>query len=103
MRTDRFPACIMRTPIPPEVSTLRRFFSVIAISLTAAAVLLAHRDRALAADDKKAVIPPAVSRPVDFDKDVKPIFMASCVQCHGQGRSKGEFRIDTKATILKGG
>src|SRR5947207_9228375 len=53
------------------------------------------------ADDVK--IPPASGRAVDFDRDVRPILTGSCVQCHGAGRSKGEFRIDTRATILKGG
>jgi hypothetical protein len=50
-----------------------------------------------------AAIPPALSRTVDFDHDVKPILMLTCVECHGNGKSKGGFRIDTRATFLKGG
>jgi hypothetical protein len=71
-------------------TTLRRFFSVILMVLAPA----------FAAG---AAIPPAVSRQVDFDQDVKPILMLTCVKCHGNGKSKGEFRIDTRATFLKGG
>src|SRR2546421_6554448 len=55
----------------------------------------------LRADDGKPSLPPAVARGVEFDRDVRPILTGSCVQCHGAGRSKGEFRIDTRATILK--
>lgn len=36
-------------------------------------------------------------------KDVKPIFDAKCVSCHGaQSQSEG-LRLDTHANILKGG
>jgi hypothetical protein len=51
----------------------------------------------------RGALPPAANRPVDFETEVRPILLNSCVQCHGQGRSKGEFLIDTKATFLKGG
>src|SRR6185436_19887324 len=31
------------------------------------------------------------------------IFEASCVKCHGRGKDKGGFRLDTRETFLKGG
>lgn len=49
------------------------------------------------------VVPPAVNRQVNFDQDVRPILSATCVKCHGNGKAKGEFRIDTRETFLKGG
>src|SRR6476469_6771862 len=49
------------------------------------------------------VVPPAVSRQVDFDQDVRPILTNACGKCHGNGKAKGEFRIDTRETFLKGG
>src|SRR5690242_17085139 len=48
-------------------------------------------------------LPVAASRTVSFSKDIQPILEASCVKCHGRGREKGTFRIDTRDTLLKGG
>jgi hypothetical protein len=63
--------------------------------------------RANGEDAKKKSLPPvstpAATRTVDFDADVKPILMATCVECHGNGKAKGGLRIDTRQTFLKGG
>jgi hypothetical protein len=48
-------------------------------------------------------LPPPATRPVIFSKDIKPIFEASCIKCHGRGRAKGGFQLDTRETLLKGG
>lgn len=40
---------------------------------------------------------------VDFAGQIQPILERSCVQCHGRGKSKGGFRLDTRETVLKGG
>ena len=48
-------------------------------------------------------LPPAVSRPVDFAKDVKPILDRSCTQCHANGKRKGGFNIDHIHTFIGGG
>jgi len=48
-------------------------------------------------------LPPPASRHVDFAKDIKPLFEASCVQCHAKGKDKGGFSLETKAALLKGG
>src|SRR5262245_35234 len=48
-------------------------------------------------------LPAPASRQVDFLKDVKPILSKSCGNCHGYGRDKGGFQIDTRETLLKGG
>ena len=48
-------------------------------------------------------LPPPANHPVDFSKEIKPIFEASCIKCHGRGRDKGGLRIDTRETFLKGG
>jgi len=49
------------------------------------------------------LLPPPASRQVSFGKDIRPILEASCTKCHGRGRSKGDFRLDTRETLLKGG
>jgi mono/diheme cytochrome c family protein len=41
--------------------------------------------------------------PVDFDRDVKPIFAKHCTSCHGAERSKGGLRLDRRADALGGG
>ncbi len=83
-----------------------RFFCIFALFFLTITLTSAHF-AALAegqkADSKKVALPPAANRPIDFDADIKPIFTSSCIQCHGGGKSKGSFRIDTKATVLKGG
>jgi mono/diheme cytochrome c family protein len=57
---------------------------------------------ALTPEQLKA-LPPAASHPVDFKTEIKPIFEASCVRCHGRGRDKGGLQIDSRETLLKGG
>jgi ankyrin repeat protein/mono/diheme cytochrome c family protein len=41
--------------------------------------------------------------PVDFTRDIKPLFERSCVRCHGGLRPKGGFPITNRETLLKGG
>src|SRR5262245_1525596 len=48
-------------------------------------------------------LPPPTTATVDFARDIKPIFEASCIKCHGRGKNKGGFRLDTRETFLKGG
>ena len=50
-----------------------------------------------------AKLPPALSRPVEFARDIQPILETSCVKCHGRGKAKGDWRIDTRADFLKAG
>jgi len=79
----------------------RPVFAVIALVLSV--VFVSQWGRAPAAVAKQITLPPAVARTIDFDHDVKPILTNSCVQCHGGGKSKGDFRIDSKLTFIKGG
>src|SRR3954471_5925902 len=48
-------------------------------------------------------IPPPAARPVDFEKEIKPLFEASCVKCHAKGKDKGGFSLETRGSLLKGG
>lgn len=48
-----------------------------------------------------APLPLAAS--VDYDRDVKPIFVRSCIGCHGPALQSGGFRLDDSAATLKGG
>jgi len=56
---------------------------------------------ALAADGK---MPPASTKTdVTFATDIKPIFDASCVKCHGGDKAKAGLRLDSLENTLKGG
>ncbi len=50
-----------------------------------------------------AQLPPPANHPVSFSRDIKPILEKSCVQCHGHGRNKGDFQIDSRESLLHGG
>ncbi|WP_020471999.1 DUF1553 domain-containing protein [Zavarzinella formosa] len=45
----------------------------------------------------------SADRQINFDKDVKPIFAAHCVQCHGPEKQKGSLRLDDSTAVTKGG
>ncbi len=40
---------------------------------------------------------------VDFAKEIEPIFAEHCIDCHGEDKPKGQFRIDRLASLLRGG
>lgn len=39
----------------------------------------------------------------DFERDVRPIFSAHCLKCHGPEKQKGGYRVDAKSVALTGG
>lgn len=47
--------------------------------------------------------PLGAAEPIDYARDVKPIFATFCVSCHGPTKQKGELRLDFFANIKKGG
>lgn len=58
---------------------------------------------ALAAPDLSKLPPAAKQKGLTFAKDIKPLFEASCMRCHGEERHKGDLRLDTLEAVLKGG
>jgi mono/diheme cytochrome c family protein len=50
-----------------------------------------------------AELPPPANRPVDFVKDIQPIFETKCAKCHGAEKQKGGYRLDDRQTALHGG
>src|SRR5690242_10443122 len=59
--------------------------------------------RATLSPEQIQALPAPAQGPVVFRRDIKPIFDRSCIKCHGRGRSKGGFQLDTRDTLLKGG
>jgi len=76
---------------------VRRLARALGVSLCA--VLSVHG----AADLDRAKLPPPAGRPVDFAKDIQPIFEAHCLKCHGPEKQKGGWRVDVKDVALTGG
>lgn len=62
--------------------------SLIAISLTGALWAIS--------------LSPLRAEPVDFVRDIKPIFEAACIHCHGPKKQEGKYRMDTKAATFAG-
>ncbi len=73
---------------------------VAACGLVALTAAFAPTAEAKVPAEKLAELPPAATRPVDFRRDIQPILEASCVKCHGRGKDKGGFQLDTRGTFL---
>ncbi len=56
-----------------------------------------------AADAAPSQLPPPARRPVDFTRDVQPLFTKYCIKCHGPEKQKGGYRVDVRESALKGG
>ena len=67
------------------------------------AVLTAGVVLALAEDVDVSKLPAPSKQQVDFVKEIKPLFEASCVGCHGATKQKSKYRMDTREAAIKGG
>src|SRR5688572_21787257 len=85
-----FPPPLQRNQIPAAAAILLALFLV---SSAAAAI----------APELVTQLPASADRPIDFARDIQPIFEASCVQCHARGKNKGNFSLETRADFLTGG
>jgi mono/diheme cytochrome c family protein len=45
-------------------------------------------------------VPPPAARPVDFVRDVRPIFAAHCYACHGEAKHKAGLRLDRRPDAM---
>jgi mono/diheme cytochrome c family protein len=48
-------------------------------------------------------MPPAANREVAYVADVAPILETHCYECHGDGRGKGRFNVETREALMDGG
>src|SRR5260370_14089586 len=71
--------------------------SALLIACVAAAVSPAF------ADPDLSKLPPAATKTeVTYAKDIRPLFEASCVRCHGAERPKAGLHLDSLEGVLKG-
>lgn len=52
--------------------------------------------------DTSKLPPPSTRTGVTYEQDIKPIFDATCIKCHGETKPKGKLRLDSLEGILKG-
>jgi hypothetical protein len=69
----------------------------IALLISLSGYCLSHAESTIPA------LPPAVSRTVDFSKEVQPILSERCYSCHGADKQKADLRWDVKASAFKTG
>jgi hypothetical protein len=55
------------------------------------------------ADEPQAKLPPAVDRPIDFARDVRPLLEQHCWSCHSGELQESGLRLDRRAALLTGG
>lgn len=53
--------------------------------------------------DLSKLPPPSSQKGLTFEKDIQPLFEASCTGCHGENKQKGDLRLDSLAAVLKEG
>jgi len=73
------------------------------IGLGLCGLLLAASPVALAQAVDVSKLPAAVTRQVDFVKDIQPILEQSCLKCHNADVSMSGLRLDDHERALKGG
>jgi hypothetical protein len=79
-----------------------RVARVAGVLLLSCGTLLAEPKTAESKIDESQ-LPPASTNRIDFARDIQPIFDTSCLRCHGPAKPKSGFRLDSRATALKGG
>ena len=68
--------------------------------LLALAPLAGH---ARLSEEQLRQLPPPATQQIDFASQIQPILEARCVKCHGRGKTKGGFSLETRETFLRGG
>src|SRR4051795_10243544 len=58
---------------------------------------------ALIAQNGRAEPPPDPSALEFFEREVRPLLVGRCQECHGATKQKGDLRLDSRAAILAGG
>lgn len=48
-------------------------------------------------------LPPAAEHPVDFAKEIQPLLLARCSECHGEKKHQAGLRLDRREALLSGG
>jgi mono/diheme cytochrome c family protein len=88
-----------------EILVMRSLVEFVRSRLALAIAFGALSAVALSADTESkpaAELPPAAKSPVDFDRDIAPIFDQHCVACHSAEKQKGGLRLDSRDALAGG-
>ncbi len=72
------------------------------IIVTAAVLAVCGGPMVFAEIDVTKLPPASTKQGLTFDKDIKPLFEASCVNCHGERRQRAGLRLDSLQATLQG-
>ncbi len=70
--------------------------AILALTMAASASLLAGEP------DLSKLPPPSAKAGLTYEKDIRPIFEASCFNCHGERRQRAGLRLDSREAALQG-
>ncbi|HEX5483288.1 MAG TPA: PSD1 and planctomycete cytochrome C domain-containing protein [Terriglobia bacterium] len=93
---------------PTRATTVTYWFCICLIAIALGAVAWPPAQHALGepgvdpAQPHKAAAASA-ARSVTFDHDIAPIFKSHCAACHSGANAQAKLRLDSEASILKGG
>ncbi len=76
--------------------------SLAVLALWLAGTAAVHGDESLPAGAPASEAAPAAS-PIDFEADVRPIFVRRCHACHGAQKQDGGLRLDDLQSVRQGG
>ena len=68
-----------------------------------AATLLGADDKKKATWDPSKLPPASNQKGLTYEKDIKPLLEKSCVKCHSGEKPKSKYRMDSLASVIKGG
>src|SRR5438552_12152237 len=74
-----------------------------AFCLSALALLGAEKDKKKAEWDASKLPPASDKKGQSYEKDIKPLLEKSCVKCHSGEKPKSKYRMDSLASVIKGG
>jgi len=87
----------------PIQKLMRNISVLFALAVMLAATPAIHADKVDLSKVDVSKLPPAANRQgVTYAKDIRPLFQASCFGCHGQEKHKGDLRLDSLESVLKG-
>src|ERR1041385_5492482 len=90
------------SPQPAPRSAFPRAVWMASLSAVSASFMLLSEQAHGAAVDVSQ-LPPAATQPVEFTRDIAPIFASHCYSCHGSKRQESGLRLDEKAGAFQGG
>lgn len=73
----------------------------LSVALLLAAILTLFKPAS--ANEPLPAAAPDVHSAVQFGRDIRPIFAEHCLDCHGPDTQEADLRLDSKASVLRGG